>query len=45
MSDDDSADKTVDADNTLIDVFEGRVRIKLGNILNDHRVVRTVRCR
>ena len=36
MSDDDSADKTVVADKTLIDVFGGRVRIKLGKILNDH---------
>ena len=33
---DDSADKTVIADKTIIDVFDGRVRIKLGKILNDH---------
>ena len=36
MSADDSADKTVVADKTIIDVFDGRVRIKLGKILNDH---------
>ena len=36
MSDDDSEDKTVVADKTIIDVFDGRVRIKLGKILNDH---------
>ena len=36
MSDDDSADNTVVTDKTLIDVFDGRVRIKLGKILNDH---------
>ena len=36
MSEDDSADKTVVADKTIIDVFDGRVRIKLGKILNDH---------
>ena len=33
---DDSADKSVVADKTLVDVFGGRVRIKLGKILNDH---------
>ena len=36
MSDDDSDDKSVGADKNIIDVFEGRVRIKLGKILNDH---------
>ena len=36
MSEDDSADKTVVTDKTIIDVFDGRVRIKLGKILNDH---------
>ena len=36
MSKDDSADKTVVGDKTIIDVFDSRVRIKLGKILNDH---------
>ena len=36
MSKDDSADKTVVADKTLVNVFEDRVKIKLGQILNDH---------
>ena len=36
MSEDDSADKAVVADKTIIDVFDGRVKIKLGKILNDH---------
>ena len=33
ISEDDSADKSVVA---VVDVFDGRVRIKLGKILNDH---------
>ena len=36
MSEDDSADKAVVADKTIIDIFDGRVKIKLGKILNDH---------
>ena len=36
MSKDDSADKTVVADKILISVFADRVKIKLGQILNDH---------
>ena len=36
ISEDDSADKSVVADKTVVDVFGGRVRIKLGKILNDH---------
>ena len=36
MSKDDSADKTVVADKTLIKVFADRIKIKLGKILNDH---------
>ena len=36
ISEDDSADKSVVADKTVVDVFDGRVRIKLGKILNDH---------
>ena len=36
MSEDDSADKAVVADKTIIDVFDARVRIELGKILNDH---------
>ena len=36
ISEDDSADKSVAADKTVVDVFGGWVRIKLGKILNDH---------
>ena len=38
ISEDDSADKNVVADKTVVDVFHGRVRIKLGKILNDHEL-------
>ena len=36
MSGDDSGDKTVVKDAMMAKVFDGRVRIKLGRILNDH---------
>ena len=36
ISEDDGADNSVVADKTVVDVFDGRVRIKLGKILNDH---------
>ena len=36
MSGDDSADNSVVADKAIVDVFDGRIRIKLGKILNDH---------
>ena len=36
ISEDDSTDKSVVADKTVVDVFDGRIRIKLGKILNDH---------
>lgn len=36
MSNDDSGDKSVATDKQLLKVFDGRVKIKLGKILNDH---------
>ena len=38
MSGDDSANKSDASDNILLKVLNGRVRIKLGQILNDHRL-------
>ena len=36
MSGDDSADSSIVADKTIVNIFDGRIRIKLGKILNDH---------
>ena len=36
ISEDDGADNSVVDDKTVVDVFGGRARIKLGKILNDH---------
>ena len=36
MSGDDSADSSIAADKTIVNIFDGRIRIKLGKILNDH---------
>ena len=36
ISEDDSADSSVAADKTVVNIFNGRIRIKLGKILNDH---------
>ena len=35
ISEDDGADNSVVADKTVVDVFDGRVRMKVGKILND----------
>ena len=36
ISNDDSGDKSVATDKQLLKVFNGRIKIKLGKILNDH---------
>ena len=36
ISEDDSADNSVVADKAIVNIFDGRIRIKLGKILNDH---------
>ena len=36
ISEDDSADNSIVADKAIVNIFDGRVRIKLGKILNDH---------
>ena len=36
VSGDDSADKSIVADKAIVNIFDGRIRIPLGKILNDH---------